>query len=137
MTQLNTYTQRVNAMIAAMSDRVLVLDGAMGTMIQQRDLVESHFRPLGHNPRVTMLGCNDVLTITRPDVISDIHRQYVDAGADIIETCTFNANALSLEEYALSSCVTEINRAGARLAREVAVLLPICPVPIMPTVLYG
>ncbi len=120
MTQLNTYTQRVNAMIAAMSDRVLVLDGAMGTMIQQRDLVESHFRPLGHNPRVTMLGCNDVLTITRPDVISDIHRQYVDAGADIIETCTFNANALSLEEYALSSCVTEINRAGARLAREVA-----------------
>ena len=87
-----------------LSERILVLDGAMGTMIQRRGLT----------------GCNDALCLTHPDVIRDIHRQYVEAGADIIETNTFNANAISLREYDLSHRVEEINRAGARLAREAA-----------------
>lgn len=120
MIQNSKYTPRVQSLVDALSQRILILDGAMGTMIQRFGLTENDFRPAGHDARVIMQGCNDILTITRPDVIQDIHRQYVEAGADIIETCTFNANALSLEEYALEGRVSEINRAGARLAREVA-----------------
>ncbi|MDE7335008.1 MAG: homocysteine S-methyltransferase family protein, partial [Muribaculaceae bacterium] len=73
----------------ALSERVLVLDGAMGTMIQ----------------RLGLKGCNDALVLTDPDAILNIHRQYIDAGADIIETDSFNANALSLAEYGLSDKV--------------------------------
>ncbi|MDE7385637.1 MAG: methionine synthase [Muribaculaceae bacterium] len=114
------YTPGAQSLVDALSQRILVLDGAMGTMIQRFGLTETDFRPAGHAARVIMQGCNDILTITRPDIIHDIHRQYVEAGADIIETCTFNSNALSLDEYALTDRVAEINRAAVRLAREVA-----------------
>ncbi|MDE6436470.1 MAG: homocysteine S-methyltransferase family protein, partial [Muribaculaceae bacterium] len=99
--------------------RVLVLDGAMGTMIQRHGLTENDFRGerFATHPGV-LKGCNDLLTLTRPDVIGAIHAEYLAAGADIIETDTFNANAISLGEYGLGSYVREINLAGARLARE-------------------
>lgn len=104
----------------AIAERILVLDGAMGTMIQRAGLSEADFHPEGEAAACDLTGCNDLLCLSRPDVISDIHRQYLEAGADIIETNTFNANAVSLAEYGMESRVGEINRAGARIAREAA-----------------
>lgn len=101
--------------------RILILDGAMGTMIQRYALGEEDFRGkrfLSHD--VKLEGNNDLLTLTRPDVIAAIHRQYLEAGADIIETCTFNAQAISQEEYHTSDLVAEINLAAARIARSEA-----------------
>ncbi|MDE5843744.1 MAG: homocysteine S-methyltransferase family protein [Muribaculaceae bacterium] len=92
---------------------MMILDGAMGTMIQRYELTEKDFGK-------GRLGCNDVLVLTRPDVIGEIHKAYLAAGADIIETNTFNANSISMEEYGLQDKVKEINIAGARLAREAA-----------------
>lgn len=102
-----------------LSQRVLVLDGAMGTMIQHHNLTENDFRGTRFaNHSVNLKGCNDLLCLTRPDIIAGIHRQYLLAGADIIETNTFNANTLSMGEYQLpDSVVDEINLAAARLAR--------------------
>lgn len=101
--------------------RVLVLDGAMGTMIQRLQLDENDFRGSRFaNHQVALAGCNDVLCLTRPDAIAGIHRAYAEAGADIIETNTFNANAVSLADYGLQHFVYEINRAGARIARSAA-----------------
>ncbi len=91
----------------------MILDGAMGTMIQRYGLTEEDF---GKGRE----GCNDVLVLTRPDVISEIHSEYLAAGADIIETNSFNANAISLEEYGLQDSVREINLAAAKLARQAA-----------------
>lgn len=101
--------------------RVLVLDGAMGTMIQRLGLTEADFRGnrFASHPRA-LTGCNDVLCLTRPEAIADIHRQYIDAGADIIETNTFNSNAVSLADYGLEHLVYELNRAGAEIARAAA-----------------
>lgn len=98
---------------------ILVIDGAMGTMIMKKGLDEADFRGsrfAGHP--VALKGCNDILCLTRPDIISSIHREYLDAGADIISTDTFNANDLSLAGYALSDHVSEICRAGARIAAQ-------------------
>ena len=96
---MNKYSDRVNQLIETISRRIVILDGAMGTMIQRAGLAEADF----HTPEIdsarVMMGCNDILTITRPDVIADIHRRYIEAGADIIETCSFNSNAISLDEY--------------------------------------
>lgn len=101
--------------------RVLVLDGAMGTMIQRLEFCEQDFRGEKFAAHTFELkGCNDLLCLTQPDAISRIHKAYVDAGADIIETNTFNANAISLSDYALSEYVAEINMAGAAIARQVA-----------------
>ena len=86
-------------------DRILVLDGAMGTMIQQYHLSED---------------CNDVLALTKSDIIRDIHRKYLDAGADLIETNTFNAQRISLQDYGLADKVRDINLAAAKIARELA-----------------
>lgn len=98
-----------------------MLDGAMGTMIQRHDLSEDDFRgTLDPAPGIRLKGCNDVLSLTCPDVIRGIHRAYIEAGADIIETNSFNANAVSLAEYGLTPMVAEINRAAASLAREEA-----------------
>jgi 5-methyltetrahydrofolate--homocysteine methyltransferase len=106
---------------SALRQRVLVLDGAMGTMIQRQGLTEADFRGLRFaDHQQPLAGCNDLLCLTRPDVIAAIHRQYISAGADIIETDTFNSNAVSLEEYGLAHMVRELNLAGARLARSVA-----------------
>jgi 5-methyltetrahydrofolate--homocysteine methyltransferase len=98
--------------------RILVLDGAMGTMIQQHKLTEADFRGerLKQHPK-DLQGNNDLLILTRPDVISDIHHQYLAAGADIIETNTFSSTSLVQSDYALESLAYELNVAGARLAR--------------------
>ena len=104
-----------------LNERILVLDGAMGTMIQRYALDEAVFRGKHfayHN--TPLLGCYDVLNITAQHIISDIHCAYLDAGADIITTNTFNANALSLAQYNLQEYVTEINLSAATLARKVA-----------------
>ena len=98
-----------------------MLDGAMGTMIQRYALAEADFRGtlLAGHPQ-QLKGNNDLLVLTRPDVIRDIHSRYLGAGADIIETCTFNANAISQGEYGCAHLCADINRAAAKLAREVA-----------------
>lgn len=99
--------------------RVLVLDGALGTMVQSYGLTEADFRgDRFADWGVELSGCNDILTLTRPDVIAEIHRLYLEAGADIITTDTFNANAVSLSDYALESMVHEINMSAAQLAAE-------------------
>lgn len=101
--------------------RVLVLDGATGTMIQQYRLREEDYRGARfatHN--WSLRGCNDVLSLTCPFVLRDIHRKYLDAGADIIETDTFNAQRISMADYGLEACCREINMEAARIAREVA-----------------
>jgi 5-methyltetrahydrofolate--homocysteine methyltransferase len=100
-------------------ERVLILDGAMGTMVQRRGLDEAAFRGArfaGHP--AALRGMNDVLCLTRPDVIADIHRQYLEAGADIIETCSFNATAVSLAEYRLEAFAREMSAAAARTAKR-------------------
>lgn len=103
------------------SNRILILDGAMGTMIQSYHLEEEDFRKgLPQFVGGPLKGCNDVLCLSRPDVVTEIHRKYLEAGADIIETNSFNATSVSLEEYHLSSYVHAINLASARLARSVA-----------------
>lgn len=102
-------------------DHVLVLDGAMGTMIQTYGLEEKDFRGnLFPDIEWQMQGNNDVLTLTRPDVIADIHRRYLQAGADIICTNTFSSQRISLADYHCEHLVKEINRAAVRLARSAA-----------------
>ena len=99
----------------------MVLDGAMGTMIQRYGLAEEDFRGavFASHP-IKLEGDNDVLNITRPDVIAAIHREYLEAGADIITTCTFNAQAISQAEYKMQSEVRAMNRAAVALARKEA-----------------
>ena len=101
-----------------LADRILVLDGAMGTMIQRHDLGEDDFRgdPFRAHPQA-LLGNNDLLSLTRPDIIGGIHRAYLEAGADIIETNTFSSTRLPMSDYGVEDAVGEINRAAARIAR--------------------
>ncbi|MGH9140223.1 MAG: methionine synthase, partial [Vicinamibacterales bacterium] len=103
---------------ALLAQRILVLDGAMGTMVQRHQLTEADFRGdrFKDHPR-DLRGNNDVLVLTRPDVIAEIHRQYLDAGSDIIETNTFSGTAVAQGDYALEPLVYELNLEGARLAR--------------------
>lgn len=101
--------------------RILVLDGAMGTMIQRYKLSEADYRgarfaDFAHN----LKGNNDLLVITQPDIISKIHEEYLEAGADILETNTFNANRISMADYHMEGLAYEMNLAGARLARLAA-----------------
>jgi 5-methyltetrahydrofolate--homocysteine methyltransferase len=101
--------------------RILILDGAMGTMIQAHALEEADFRgQLFAKHHKDLKGCNDLLSLTRPDIIEKIHRQYFEAGADIVETNTFNSTSVSMAEYGLESEVYAINRASAELARRAA-----------------
>lgn len=102
-------------------ERILILDGAMGTMIQQYGLVEEDFRgsQFADVPGL-MKGNNDILCLTRPDVIADIHRKYLDAGADLITTCTFSSQRVSLADYHVQEYCRDINLAAARLARQLA-----------------
>ncbi|CDD49009.1 putative uncharacterized protein [Bacteroides sp. CAG:875] len=102
-------------------ERILVLDGAMGTMIQQYNLSEADFRGERFKEAKGQLkGNNDLLCLTRPGVIEDIHRKYLEAGADIIETNTFNATSVSMADYHVEAYCREINLAAARLARRMA-----------------
>ena len=109
---------RVQMLTNALARRILVIDGAMGTMVQGYRLEEADYRggrfaTHGHD----LKGNNDLLSLTRPDVIAEIHRAYLDAGADLLETNTFNSTAISQADYRLESLVGELNREGARLAR--------------------
>ncbi len=113
--------QRIEALMALLDERILLLDGAMGTMIQAYGLDEDDYRgerfaDWAHD----LKGNNDLLSVTRPDVIRDIHNAFLEAGADIVETNTFNSNAPSMADYGMESMVVELNRAAARLARECA-----------------
>jgi 5-methyltetrahydrofolate--homocysteine methyltransferase len=104
-----------------LATRILVLDGAMGTMIQRYHLTEADFRGtrFAAHPR-DLKGNNDLLTLTRPDVVRDIHRAYLDAGSAIVETNTFSATSISQSDYGLDALAYELNLEGARLAREAA-----------------
>ena len=128
---------RVAALEAALASRILIIDGAMGTMIQRHELQEADYRGErfaegfdalfaadghahgpgcgceGHDQR----GNNDLLSLTRPDIIRAIHRDYLQAGADLVETNTFNSTSISLADYRLQHLVRELNREGAALAR--------------------
>ena len=113
--------QQNPALSETASSRVLVLDGAMGTMIQRYQLREEDFRGyrFAKHPQ-TLTGCNDLLSMTCPVVVRDIHRRYLEAGADLIETNTFNAQRISLADYGLEDHVRDINLAACELAREAA-----------------
>jgi 5-methyltetrahydrofolate--homocysteine methyltransferase len=112
---------RLAALHDALARRILVLDGAMGTMIQQHRLEEADYRGERFcDWHRDLKGNNDLLSLTRPDIIVDIHRQYLDAGADIVETNTFNSNRISLADYGQEALARELNGAGARIAREAA-----------------
>ena len=101
--------------------RILVLDGAMGTMIQQHKLEEEDFRGERFKDyEHSLKGNSDLLSLTQPKIIQDIHRSFLDAGADILETNTFSANKFSLADYHMEELIEEFNYEGARIAREVA-----------------
>lgn len=107
-----SYKESSVKLMEAAGREVLVLDGAMGTMIQRYGLSENDFRGERYAASDALLkGCNDALVLTRPDVIKDIHRKYLEAGAMIIETDSFNANAVSLGDYGLQHDVTALNHA--------------------------
>ena len=102
-------------------ERILVLDGALGTMIQKYNLSEEDFRGTRFVEKPgQMKGNNDLLCLTAPHIIQDIHRKYLEVGADIIETNTFNAQRISMADYHVEECCREINLAAAKLARELA-----------------
>ncbi len=104
-----------------LKERILVIDGAMGTMIQRHNLTEEDFRgERFKNHRYPLKGNNDILSITRPDIIKEIHALYFEAGADIIETNTFSATTIAQADYHLEDAVYDINFVSARIAREVA-----------------
>ncbi|WP_371181792.1 homocysteine S-methyltransferase family protein [Xanthomonas sacchari] len=128
--------ERTQKLLQALSERILIIDGAMGTMIQRHGLQEADYRgerfaegydaqaghvhgpgcdhaPQGHD----LKGNNDLLLLTRPEVIAEIHRAYLDAGADLLETNTFNATSISQADYHLEHLVYELNKAGAQVAR--------------------
>ena len=121
MTDWSDRKVRRAALHAAAKERILVLDGAMGTMLQRRKLQEADYRGERFRDAAGDLkGNHDILNITRPDVILDVHREYLEAGADIIETNTFSGTWVSQSDYHLESAVQDINREGARLARQAA-----------------
>lgn len=104
-----------------LKERILVLDGAMGTMIQRYDLTEYDFRKgWFENHSKSLKGNNDLLSLTRPDIIEAIHRQYYEAGADIAETNTFSGTTIAQADYGLESAVYDINFHSAKIARKVA-----------------
>jgi len=116
-----TRDQRIAALNQAAKERILILDGAMGTMIQRYKLDEAGYcgERFKNHPR-DLKGNNDLLVLTQPRIISEIHNAYLEAGADIIETNTFNAQAISQSDYGLESVAHELNVAAAKLAREAA-----------------
>ncbi len=112
-------SDRTAELQSLLQERLLVLDGAMGTMIQRHGLQEADYRGerFKDHPH-DVKGNNDLLVLTRPDIIGGIHREYLKAGADILETCTFNSTAVSQADYNLTEIVYELNFAGAALARR-------------------
>jgi 5-methyltetrahydrofolate--homocysteine methyltransferase len=115
------HSSRTKAFLALLKQRLVILDGAMGTMIQQHRLGEADFRGSRFADWPSDLrGNNDLLTLTQPQIIAAIHRDYLLAGADLISTNTFNSNAVSQADYHMESLVGELNLVGARMARQVA-----------------
>jgi 5-methyltetrahydrofolate--homocysteine methyltransferase len=129
------HPDRVALLEQALRERILIIDGAMGTMIQRHELQEADYRGErfaegfdhahhhdhdGHGPHCghDLKGNNDLLLLTRPEIIAGIHRAYLEAGADLVETNTFNATSVSQADYHLEHLVYELNKAGARVARE-------------------
>src|SRR4029079_16229486 len=104
-----------------LQQRILIIDGAMGTMIQRRKLSEKDFRGERFKDYPSDLkGNNDLLNITRPDVIYEIHKEYLEAGADLIETNTFSSTSIAMADYNMQSLAYELNLEGAKLARKAA-----------------
>ena len=113
--------QRVTQFHSALSQRILILDGAMGTMIQSYKLEEADYRGARFADwPCDLKGNNDLLSLTQPDIIRDIHKAYLEAGADIVETNTFNSTAIAMADYQMEELVYEINKASAELARQAA-----------------
>lgn len=115
--------QDINQIIdKILQERILVLDGAMGTMLQRHKLTEEDFRGkrFKNHPK-PLKGNNDILVLTKPDVVAGVHRAYFEAGADIVETNTFNSTSISQSDYGMESIVKELNIAAARLAKNIAV----------------
>ncbi len=114
-------SRSAHPLFSILNNRILILDGAMGTMIQGYKLSEEDFRgEKFQHVENELKGNNDLLSVTQPDIIKKIHSQFLDAGADIIETNTFNANPISQEDYQLQDFTYEINVASAKVAREAA-----------------
>ena len=126
------HPQRVQLLLDALEQRILIIDGAMGTMIQRHGLQEADYRgerfvdgfdsrqpDHGHGPGCgpDLKGNNDLLLLTKPEVIAGVHTAYLEAGADLVETNTFNATAVSQADYHLEHLVYELNKAGAQVAR--------------------
>ncbi|HBM14803.1 MAG TPA: methionine synthase [Lentisphaeria bacterium] len=110
-----------NLLKKLLSEKILILDGAMGTMIQGYNLTEEDFRgELFKDSKILLKGNNDLLNLTRPDVICEIHKKYLEAGADIIETNSFNSTFLSMSEYGIENKVYDIAKAAAQTARKAA-----------------
>jgi 5-methyltetrahydrofolate--homocysteine methyltransferase len=114
----------MSTLVELLEKKILIMDGAMGTMIQRYTLTEEDFRG-SHFPesKIPLKGNNDLLSITRPDIIKAIHLEYLNAGADIIETNTFSGTTISQADYELESAVYEINFQSAKLAKEAALEL--------------
>src|SRR5918994_387386 len=125
MTRLGFYRgkeRNVTPVELLLKERIVILDGAMGTMIQQRRLDEAAFRGERFRDwKKDVKGHNDLLNLTQPAIIEEIHRQYLEAGADIVETNTFNSQAISLSDYLMPQLAYELSRAGAECARRAAV----------------
>ena len=108
-----------NEIINVLNRKILILDGAIGTMIQNEELKEKDFRAERfNNHHVNLFGNNDILNLTKPKLIYDIHKSYLDAGADIIETNTFNSTGISQEDYKCQDLAYELNFEGGNLARK-------------------
>lgn len=112
---------RTDILLQQVDKKILILDGAMGTMIQRYTLEEEDFRTpeLANHPKA-LKGNNDLLSLSRPKIIRDIHDTYLEAGADIIETNTFSSTSIAQEDYDLSQLAYELNVESARIAREAA-----------------
>ena len=116
-----TRAERIAALNAAAKDRILILDGSWGVMIQKQRLAEADYRGARFaDHRLPLKGDNDVLCLTRPDIIAGLHDAYFAAGADISETNTFSATSIAQAEYGLEAAVRDVNFEGARIAREIA-----------------
>ena len=123
---------RAAALPQILQSRIAIIDGAMGTMIQRYKLTEADFRGarFADHPK-DLKGNNDLLVLTRPDVIAEIHAAYLDAGADILETNTFGATSVAQEDYGLEPLAREMNVAAARIAKEAALAHA---TPFLPTI---
>ena len=121
MTKFNQNRPTENDLRKILSERILILDGAMGTMIQQENWLSKIFVGIiSKNHSGELKGNNDLLSLTRPEIIKNIHRSYFDAGSDLVETNTFSATSIAMADYNLQEIVHDLNVASAKLAREAA-----------------